>query len=258
MTNFPDIKLAYKIYDDLKFGAKIGCRGKFSNPSSASNAPSAYKDGPQVSDAIADWLHKGFAYGPIPLHEVPANAKFSGIMTKPKPNGSVRIILKLSAPLGASVNKGIDPSEFPTTMSSTTAWLRVLSSAGRNAKFYKIDWADAYKHVAVSQEDTELQWFSWAGKAFEELCLIFGCASSAGLFDRLAKVVLHIVLQKANFPCNMVVQHPNKQKPVKNTRLFGVFHTSDPSLSRDNSRAVEVIVDDLITGLGPSFYTVKT
>ena len=46
---------------------------------------------------------------------------------------------------------------------------------------------------------------------------------------------------------------PNKQKPVKNTRLFGLFHTSDPSLSRDNSRVVEVIVDDLITGLGPSF-----
>ena len=51
---------------------------------------------------------------------------------------------------------------------------------------------------------------------------------------------------------------PNKQKPVKNTRLFGLFHTSDPSLSRDNSRVVEVIVDDLITGLGPSFYTAKT
>ena len=51
---------------------------------------------------------------------------------------------------------------------------------------------------------------------------------------------------------------PNKQKPVKNTRLFGLFHTSDPSLSRDNSHVVEVIVDDLITGLGPSFYTAKT
>ena len=51
---------------------------------------------------------------------------------------------------------------------------------------------------------------------------------------------------------------PNKQKPVKNTRLFGLFHTSDTSLSRDNSRVVEVIVDDLITGLGPSFYTAKT
>ena len=51
---------------------------------------------------------------------------------------------------------------------------------------------------------------------------------------------------------------PNKQKPVNNTRLFGLFHTSDPSLSRDNSRVVEVIVDNLITGLGPSFYTAKT
>ena len=51
---------------------------------------------------------------------------------------------------------------------------------------------------------------------------------------------------------------PKKLKPVKNTRLFGVFHTSDPSLSRDNSSVVEVIVDDLITCLGPSFYMVKT
>ena len=32
---------------------------------------------------------------------------------------------------------------------------------------------------------------------------------------------------------------------------------SDPSLSRDNSRVVEVIVDDLITSLGLSFYMVK-
>ena len=61
-----------------------------------------------------------------------------------------------------------------------------------------------------------------------------------------------------NFFWNYGSLRPNKQKPVKNTRLFGLFHTSDPSLSRDNSRAVEVIVDDLITGLGPSFYTAKT
>ena len=40
--------------------------------------------------------------------------------------------------------------------------------------------------------------------------------------------------------------------------LFGLFHMSDSSLSRDNSCVVKVIVDNLITGLGPSFYTVKT
>ena len=51
---------------------------------------------------------------------------------------------------------------------------------------------------------------------------------------------------------------PNKQKPVKNTRFIGVFNRSDPSISHDNSRVVQVNVNDLITGLGPSFYTAKT
>ena len=206
-TKFPNTALAHLICDELKSGAKIGCVDPFRLPSRASNAPSAYEFGPHVTDAIADWTTKKFAYGPVPLHLVPCNAKFSGIMTKPKPDGSVRIILNLSAPLGSAVNEGISSNDFPTTMSSTTEWLRVLHRAGRHATFCKIDWANAYKHVNVCIEDTNLQWFSWAGMAFKELCLIFGCASSAGLFDRLAKAVLHIVLIKSNFPKNMVIQH---------------------------------------------------
>ena len=206
-TNFPDVNLAHTMCSDLKTGVNIGCKGIYRLPSRASNAPSAYEFGPHVSDAIADWLKKKFAYGPVPMHLVPPDAKFSGIMTKLKPDGSVRIILNLSAPLGSSVNEGINSDDFPTTMSSTTEWLRVLHRAGRFAKICKIDWANAYKHVNVSLLDTNLQWFSWAGMAFKELCLIFGCASSAGLFDRLAKAVLHIVLVKADFPKNMVVQH---------------------------------------------------
>jgi len=51
---------------------------------------------------------------------------------------------------------------------------------------------------------------------------------------------------------------PNKQKPMKNTRLFVLFHTSDLTISRENSCVVEVNVDDLITGLGPSFFTAGT
>ena len=51
---------------------------------------------------------------------------------------------------------------------------------------------------------------------------------------------------------------PNKQKPVKNTKLSGLFHSRDLWISRDNSRVVKVFVDDLMTGLGPSFSTAKT
>ena len=206
-TEYPDTNLLNKICEDLATGANIGCSGTARLPSFSSNATSAHEFGPHVTDAIADWITKGFAYGPIPLDKIPADAKVNGIMTKQKPNGSVRIILNLSAPLGQAVNEGIDNAQFPTKMSSTTKFLKALHLAGRNAKICKIDWADAYKHLAVRTQDTDLQWFVWLGKAFKELCLIFGCTSSAGLFDRLAKVVVHIVIHKSNFPSNQVCHH---------------------------------------------------
>ena len=205
-ARYPDTKTLQKVYKDLKFGANIGCVGKFRLPSSATNAPSAFKNGPEVTDAIADWLTKGFAFGPVLPCEVPSTAKFSGIMTRPKPNGSVRIILNLSAPLGTSVNEGIDKEQFPVSMSSTSDWLRALHKAGRRARFCKIDWSDAYKHIAVHHDDTNLQWFKWGGMAFKELCLIFGGVSSAGIFDRTNKIVIFIAQYLANMDPDQVCQ----------------------------------------------------
>ena len=188
-------------------GADIGCVGPARLPSYSSNAPSAYEYGPHVTDAIAEWIHKGYAYGPVGREQVPKHAKISGIMVRPKPNGSVRVILNLSAPKGRSVNDGIDKANFPAKMSSTAAWLRVLDQAGRRCLMTKTDWAAAYKHICVREQDTDLQWFSWAGKFFKELCLIFGSASSAGIFDDTAKLILDLVCRKASFPRHMVCQH---------------------------------------------------
>jgi hypothetical protein len=71
----------------------------------------------------------------------------------------------------------------------------------------KIDWTAAYKHVAVRPEDIQLQYFNWLGKDFVELMLIFGGASSAGIYDRLAKTVLDFVIRHAKFPIEMVIQY---------------------------------------------------
>lgn len=204
---FQDRELLDAICTDLKFGADIGCEGPFRAPTKSTNAPSSFEFGPHVSDAIADWIKKGFAYGPVLPEEVPPDAKINGIMCRPKPNGSVRIILNLSAPVGNSVNEGIDESKFPATMSSTTKWLRVLNRAGRECRMVKIDWADAYKHVAVRRQDMSLQWFMWLGMAFCELCLIFGSKSSVGIYDRLAKVVLFIACGVARMDRTMTCQH---------------------------------------------------
>jgi hypothetical protein len=196
-----------RVLNYIDKGADIGCRGPARGPSRSSNAASAYQFGPQVTDAVAEWVAKGYAFGPVKADEVPIAAKVSGIMVRPKPNGSVRVILNLSAPKGNSVNDGINKDDFPAKMSSTAAWIQVLNQAGKGCLIMKTDWASAYKHICVREDDTDLQWFCWAGKFFKELCLIFGSASSAGIFDDTAKLVLDLVCRRANFPRNMVCQH---------------------------------------------------
>jgi hypothetical protein len=191
----------------LEEGASIGCEGECRAASVSKNTKGAYANGRQVSDAIASWVKQGYAYGPVEEEEVPADAKINSILTRAKPNGAVRIILNLSAPRGLSVNDGIDIDQFPASMSSTEAWVAVLNKVGKGALMTKIDFADAYKHVPVVLADTDLQWFEWGGKYFKELCLIFGCSSSAGIFDATAKVILRLVCKMASFPKDQVAQH---------------------------------------------------
>jgi len=206
-VGFSDENLLGKVIDWIKYGVRIGCTGKYRAASVSKNTKGSYQNGPQVTDAVAGWVAEGFAYGPVEEEDVPTTAKINSILTRPKPNGSVRIILNLSAPEGFSVNEGIDIDQFPATMSSTEAWLRVLNKAGKGCWIAKTDWANAYKHLVVHEEDTDLQWFQWGGKFFKELCLIFGGSSSAGIFDATAKVVLELVCRKAEFPREMVCQH---------------------------------------------------
>jgi hypothetical protein len=189
-----------KVLNWLEEGARIGCVGHFRAASVSKNIKGSYQSGREVSDAIAAWVKQGYAFGPVPEEPVPAAAKINSILTRPKPNGSVRVILNLSAPKGFSVNEGIDTDEFPAVMSSTEAWLKVINKAGKNCNISKVDFADAYKHIANAPEDTDLQWFEWGGMFFKELCLIYGGASSAGIFDATAKVILKLVCRAANFP----------------------------------------------------------
>ncbi len=192
---------------DIIEGADIGCKGQFRNQSFSSNAPSAFEYAAQVTDSIAAWVDKGFVFGPLGKDQLPPGVKINGIMCRPKPNGSARVILNLSAPKGRSVNEGIDKHDFPATMSSTGKWVAVLNKAGRGAWMAKCDWAEAYKHLAVRPQDICLQYFPWLGKYFAEVCLVFGAVSSAGLYDRLAKVVLAIVIVLAGFSKEMVCQY---------------------------------------------------
>ena len=192
---------------NLEGGAEIGCVGAFREPSVSTNAPSAFEYPVEVTDAVASWVEKKFVYGPVKREQVPAGVKISGIMCRPKPNGSARVILNLSAPLGKSVNEGIDAKRFPAVMGSTKRWVRIMRRAGRGCWMMKADWQEAYKHLRVAAGDVKLQWFEWLGRFFVELCLVFGAASSAGLYDQAAKVVLDLALRLGRFPAWLVCQY---------------------------------------------------
>ena len=70
----------------------------------------------------------------------------------------------------------------------------------------KADWSDAYKHIHVREEDRDLQWFEWLGRYFVELMLVFGTRSSPGIYDRVAKLILELVLVVSRFPRALVCQ----------------------------------------------------
>ena len=97
---YNDIQHLKKVVNWIKNGADIGCKGEYREPTRARNTDSAIEEGYKISDAIADWVHKGYAYGPVHYKDVPKHAKFNGIMARAKPNGSTRIILNLSSPKG--------------------------------------------------------------------------------------------------------------------------------------------------------------
>lgn len=207
-TGFKDRDLLKQVCDDLRMGADIGCREEYRVESTSSNAPSAYADGEKVSDAICEWLSQGYAIGPLERDEIPFEwVKLNGLMTRPKANGKVRIILNLSKGDPCCVNDGITKDDFPTVMGSIKRFIRMLTSCGQAAEFCKNDWAAAYKHIRVRPEDVQLQFFKWLDKYFAELALVFGSVSSAGIYDRTAKIVLFIVIQLSGLPPHLVCQY---------------------------------------------------
>ena len=188
-----------RVLNCLRKGADIGCRGSGRLPTRHPNSKSTAEYGNRVADALQGWIVDGLCYGPLDEDELPwGDYSVNPITVKLKPNGKARICIDMSAPhlTGAnhgqsatSVNSGIEADDFPTHMSSTKTFCESLMRSGCPSEVCKLDYNQAYKHIAVRKEDHHLQVFTFGGKFFGEVRLTFGCTSSAGLFDDLAKLV---------------------------------------------------------------------
>ena len=150
-VRYPDQAMLTRVLSYLREGAKLGVSRECQVSSTSSNAPSSLEHGEEVTDALVEWLDNKYAIGPFEPAEIPfKKCKISGLMCKMKPNGKARIIVNMSKGKPTSVNEGINKDDFPTAMSSTRAWVRILWRCGKNSKFIKCDWSAAYKQVITS------------------------------------------------------------------------------------------------------------
>lgn len=200
-----DMVMVEAVCNDIRYGCNLMIDADKCKPNRSTNAPSARKEGRKVTDALASWIKKRIAIGPF--DSPPDNAIVSGIQVKMKPDGSTRIIINQSSPKGSSINHCLDKKTYPVKMGGIKEFVRALNFWGRGAKFCKVDWESAYKHFWIREKDLRYNWVKWLDKYFCELCLVFGCVSSVGLYDRGAKVILYIALREAEFPIWCCIQH---------------------------------------------------
>ena len=217
----------------LIMGADIGCRGQGRAPTRGKNSPTAAQEGVRLADSLQTWVKTGIVAGPFREEELPwDDFTTSPLLCRRKPDNSVRVILDMSAPHvkdrpgkpvsqeePRSVNDGINKKLFPTKMSSTLLVLDSVHKVGVPLEAIKVDWASAYKHLAVRLEDRKLQVITFGGRYFVETQCTFGCSSSPGLFDSLSYLILEVAIRRSRADREAI------QKQLDDVVGFGVKGT---------------------------------
>ena len=201
-----------QLVSDIRNGVDIGCRGSARIPTHSPNNKSAYTYGERLMDSLASWCKSGIASGPFTKEQIdqifPSGFTINAMQVAVKEDGKARPVIDMSAPrlkpgevvqegVGTSVNSGISVEDFPSKMSSLEEISAILAKIGCPAQFCKIDWAEAYKHCEIREEDRCLQVLSIGGRYFIEERITFGSSSSPGIFERPSWFLLRAAVCKA-------------------------------------------------------------
>lgn len=211
-------------------GADLGILGEGRWKTEGSNTANAICDGEKLMDSLQASILLGHIRGPLTKDEVSelGTIKVIPMDTRPKPNGSSRIIINMSNPhakiydpelkskrearvgdgVALSPNMGLSQwKEFePCLMSTNEDFRFALYACGWKARFCKSDWAHAYKHVPVRREDWAMQCLKFGGRYFVETALTFGGGNSPSIYRMVASYVKEVAELAVGFdPSNNVM-----------------------------------------------------
>ena len=126
----------------------------------------------------------------------------SPLMTRPKDNGSRRVILDLSYPRGHSVNSHVDKGEFDQSafilkFPNIDHIMEDIVNCTEEWALFKIDVARAFHNLRVDPCDSLKLGIYWKGQYYADLAVAFGWTHRSGAFQLLSDAVAFIVAKAA-------------------------------------------------------------
>ena len=185
--------------DNLRYGADTLVDESVLRPMTDENSKSMFLPhvGKHYTDQLATMIKKKFVCGPFDTSPIP-NLRINSLFAVQQ-SDKYRPILNLSKPDGNNFNDAVIPSKMrKVSMSTSRQFAETLHKTGKGSIISKLDHVSAYKLIPVKPEQYYLQGFTWLGKIFIEVRLIFGASSSVPNYDDFHQTVSDLVRVKSN------------------------------------------------------------
>ena len=199
-----ELNRAHRVIRDLRQGAESYQKSSLP-PITVQNTKSAIEHGALMTDKIATWIRDGYVAGPFDSPPMPG-FRANPLMAVVR-NGKVRPVLNMSGPKGQSFNDNVDTGKLEKVhMNTAKEFGYLLKESGKEAKFSKFDYKDAYKTIPSKATDFRLQGFKWLGKYFCETQQTFGGIPSVCNFDREGNILQVLAIVESSIPRNYTLR----------------------------------------------------
>ena len=158
-----------------------GCVIEFKNEPIQSRRPPGYKfsddkKAKNIDKEIDKMINKGI----IEEINISDAAYISNIFTRPKSDGSLRVILHLT-----NLNENVEYKYFK--MDNLQTAINLMTPG---CWFASIDWKDAYYSVPMAQDQRKFLAFNWRNKTYQYTCLPNGVCCAPRYFCKITKNII--------------------------------------------------------------------
>ena len=155
------------------------------------------RSGEEHRGVVEEYIHKELAAGrlrgPYDVSRFPmVHSSPFGVIPKSEVC-KWRLIIDLSAPIGSSMNDGINKDLCSLTYLSIDSVAEKVAQYGVGCLLAKFDLKVAYRNIPVHPDDRHLLGLQWDNSLYIDTCLPFGLRSAPMIFTAVADALAFII-----------------------------------------------------------------